>query len=113
VLAGFSSFCAHSGGTPTGIYLLPLRLKKEIYVGTRVVFFMFLNLIKLPFYINLSLLDFESLKQSVMFFPASLLGIFVGYQILKKVEEKLFYNIIYSLILISSSKLIFDFLSKL
>jgi uncharacterized protein len=113
VLAGFSSFCAHAGGTPTSIYLLPLRLKKEIYVGTRVIFFMFLNLIKLPFYVSLSLLDLESLKQSAIFFPASLLGIFVGYQILKKVEEKLFYNVIYTLILISSSKLIFDFLSKL
>ena len=29
-VAGFTSFCGHSGGTPTSIYLLPLRLKKEI-----------------------------------------------------------------------------------
>ena len=37
-IAGFTSFCVHAGGTPTSIYLLPLKLKKEIYVGTRVVF---------------------------------------------------------------------------
>ena len=49
-VAGFASFCVHAGGTPTSIYLLPLRLKKEIYVGTRVIFFTFLNLVKLPFY---------------------------------------------------------------
>ena len=49
VVAGFTSFCVHAGGTPTSIYLLPLRLKKKIYVGTRIIFFTFINLIKLPF----------------------------------------------------------------
>jgi uncharacterized membrane protein YfcA len=112
LVAGFASFCAHSGGTPTSIYLLPLRLKKEIYVGTRVIFFMFLNLIKLPFYIHLSFLNSESLLQSALFFPASLFGIFLGYQILKRVEEKLFYNIVYALILISSTRLIYEYISS-
>ena len=42
-IAGFSSFCVHAGGTPTSLYLLPLRLKKEIYVGTRIIFFTCVN----------------------------------------------------------------------
>jgi uncharacterized protein len=112
LVAGFASFCAHAGGTPTSIYLLPLRLKKEIYVGTRVIFFMFLNLVKLPFYIHLSFLNTKSLIQSALFFPASLFGIFLGYQILKRVEEGLFYNIVYLLILISSTRLIFEYFSS-
>lgn len=112
MVAGFASFCAHAGGTPTSIYLLPLRFKKEIYVGTRVIFFMFLNLIKLPFYVHLSFINLESLKQSIIFFPASLVGIYVGIQILKRIEEKLFYNIVYLLILISSIRLIIEYLSK-
>ena len=29
-VAGFTSFSVHAGGTPTSVYLLPLRLKKEI-----------------------------------------------------------------------------------
>ena len=76
-VAGFASFCVHAGGTPTSIYLLPLRLKKEIYVGTRVIFFTFLNLVKLPFYINLSFFNADTLKMSVLFFPASILGILI------------------------------------
>jgi len=40
-IAGFTSFCVHAGGTPTSIYLLPLRMRKEIYVGTRIIFFYF------------------------------------------------------------------------
>jgi len=73
---------------------------------------MFLNLIKLPFYIHLSFLNSESLLQSALFFPASLFGIFLGYQILKRVEEKLFYNIVYALILISSTRLIYEYISS-
>ena len=45
IIAGFSSFCVHAGGTPTSIYLLPLRMKKETYVGTRIIFFTCVNLI--------------------------------------------------------------------
>ena len=109
-IAGFTSFCVHSGGTPTSIYLLPLRMKKEVYVGTRVIFFTFVNLIKLPFYIKLSMINLETFKQSVMLFPLAFLGIYIGYLILKIIDEKLFYNIIYILILLSSTKLISDFL---
>jgi uncharacterized membrane protein YfcA len=62
-VAGFTSFCVHAGGTPTSIYIyFLLRMKKEIYVGTRIIFFTFVNLIKLPLYINLSMMNFESFQ---------------------------------------------------
>jgi len=110
-ISGFTSFCVHAGGTPVSIYLLPLRLKKEIYVGTRIIFFTFMNLIKLPFYINLSMTNFVTFKQSVVLFPVAFIGILIGYKLLKVIDEKLFYNILYALILVSSTKLIFDFIS--
>ena len=109
-LAGFTSFCAHSGGTPTSIYLLPLRLRKEIYVGTRIMFFTCINLVKLPFYIYLSMVSFSSLTQSLTLMPLSVLGILIGYRLLKVIKESIFYNAIYSLILVASTKLIIDFL---
>ena len=112
IVAGFASFCVHAGGTPTSIYLLPLRLKKEIYVGTRVIFFTFVNLIKLPFYIHLSMMNLQTFKQSIILVPLAIVGIYIGYRILKIIDEKLFYNIIYILILFSSSKLLYDYLIK-
>ncbi|SMF73534.1 sulfite exporter TauE/SafE family protein [Candidatus Pelagibacter sp. HIMB1321] len=110
-ISGFTSFCVHAGGTPLSIYLLPLRLKKEIYVGTRIIFFTFMNLIKLPLYINLSMTNFVTFKQSVVLFPVAFIGILIGYKLLKIIDEKIFYNILYALILVSSTKLIFDFVS--
>ncbi len=109
-IAGFTSFCVHAGGTPTSIYLLPLRMRKEIYVGTRIIFFTFVNLIKLPLYINLSMTNLETFKQSVILFPVALLGILIGYKLLKIIEEKLFYNILYALIFVTSTKLLYDIL---
>ena len=109
-IAGFTSFCVHAGGTPTSLYLLPLRMKKEIYVGTRIIFFACLNLFKLPLYINLSMTNFETFKQSLILFPLALLGILIGYKLLKIIEEKLFYNILYTLIFITSTKLLYDYL---
>ena len=109
-LAGFTSFCAHSGGTPTSIYLLPLRLQKEIYVGTRIMFFTCINLVKLPFYIYLSMVNVSSFTQSLILLPLSVFGIFIGYRLLGVIKETIFYNAIYILILVASTKLIIDFL---
>jgi uncharacterized membrane protein YfcA len=85
-------------------------MKKEIYVGTRIIFFTFVNLIKLPLYINLSMTSFVTFKLSAMLFPVAFLGILIGYRLIKIIEEKLFYNILYILIFISSSKLLYDYL---
>ena len=109
IISGFTSFCVHAGGTPLSVYLLPLRMKKEVYVGTRVIFFACINLIKFPFYVNLSIITLESFKQSLLLFPLAVFGIGIGYQILKVIGENFFYNIIYFLILISSFKLILDY----
>ena len=110
VIAGFTSFCVHAGGTPVSVYMLPLRMQKEIYVGTRIIFFTFVNLIKLPLYINLSMTNLVTFKQSVFLFPLAFLGILIGYRLIKIINEKLFYNILYFLIFISSSKLLYDYL---
>jgi uncharacterized membrane protein YfcA len=109
IISGFTSFCVHSGGTPLSVYLLPLRIEKAKYVGTRVLYFTFVNLVKLPIYIYLSMINIENLKLSFYLMPLVVLGVFIGYQLVKIIEEKLFYNIIYVLIFVSSSKLIFDF----
>jgi hypothetical protein len=54
--------------------------------------------------------NLESFKQSAILFPVALLGILIGYKLLKIIEEKLFYNFIYALILVSSTKLLYDYL---
>ena len=56
------------------------------------------------------MINFESFKHSVILFPLALLGILIGYKLLKIIEEKLFYNFIYALIFVTSAKLLYDYL---
>ena len=110
-ISGFTSFCVHAGGTPLSVYLLPLRIEKSKYVGTRVLYFTFVNLVKLPIYIYLSMINLNNLKISFLLMPLVVIGVLIGYYLVKVIEEKLFYNIIYVLIFLSSSKLILDFIN--
>ena len=59
------------------------------------------------------MMNFQTFNQSMILLPLAIIGIYIGYRILKVIDEKLFYNIIYILILFSSSKLIYDYLSKI
>ena len=54
-------------------------------------------------------MSFDTLYQSMSLLPLAVIGIFIGYKLLKIIEENLFYKIIYALILLSSTKLIIDF----
>jgi uncharacterized membrane protein YfcA len=58
------------------------------------------------------MMNLQTFKQSIILVPLAIVGIYIGYRILKIIDEKLFYNIIYILILFSSSKLIYDYLTN-
>jgi len=75
------------------------------------LYFTFVNLVKLPIYIYLSMINLNNLKISFFLMPLVVIGVLIGYYLVKVIEEKLFYNIIYILIFLSSSKLIFDFIN--
>jgi uncharacterized membrane protein YfcA len=54
--------------------------------------------------------SFDTFQQSAMLFPVAFFGILIGYKLIKIIDEKLFYNVLYILIFISSSRLLYDFL---
>ena len=56
------------------------------------------------------MVNLKTFSQSLMLIPLAVIGIFIGYRILKIIEENLFYNIIYALIFLTSTKLIYDYL---
>ena len=106
--AGYTSFLIHAGGPPINFYLLPLKLDKLSYLGTMTLAFCVINLVKLIPYYSLDLLIISNIKISFILLPLAIISVFFGYIIQKKIPEKLFYNIIYIVLLISGFKLIFD-----
>ena len=78
VLAGFTTLVANAAGPLMAIYLLAMRLPKMEFVGTGAVFFMLLNLFKVPFMVNLGLIDAQSFKLNLLLAPAVFIGAWRG-----------------------------------
>lgn len=107
-LAGFTSFVAHAGGPPLNIYLLPLRLEKEILIGTSVMFFAIVNLVKIPPYYWLGQFTAENLWTAAALLPLVPIGMWIGIWGQRRVNETLFYNVCYAMLVLAGIKLVHD-----
>jgi uncharacterized membrane protein YfcA len=92
--AGFITLIANAAGPLMAIYLVAMRLPKMEYVGTAAVFFMLLNLFKVPFMVDLGLITTQSFSFNLMLAPAVLLGALAGRWLLKHVNQKLFEQLV-------------------
>lgn len=112
-VSGLTSTIAHAGGPPLSIYLLPLRLEKSVLVGTTVVFFAVVNVVKLVPYTWLDLFDGRNLSTSAALAPLAPVGIFLGYQMMRRVNEALFYRICYALLFVVGLRLLWEGFTRL
>jgi hypothetical protein len=106
--SGITSTIAHAGGPPLAIYMLPQRLDKRVMVGTTVIFFAIINVVKLVPYTWLGLFDAGNLATSLALAPLAPLGIWLGVIAMRRLSEVLFYRICYGLLLIVGAKLLWD-----
>jgi uncharacterized membrane protein YfcA len=106
VTAGFITLVANAAGPLMAIYLVAMRLPKLQYVGTAAVFFMVLNLFKVPFMVKLGLITAQSFEFNLMLAPAVLLGAFAGRWLLMRINQQLFENLVLALSAIAGILLI-------
>src|ERR1700733_2562578 len=92
--AGFITLIANAAGPLMAIYLIAMRLPKMEYVGTAAVFFMLLNLFKVPFMVDLGLITTTSFGFNLALAPAVLLGALAGRWLLKHVNQNLFEQLV-------------------
>ncbi|MCU0792283.1 MAG: sulfite exporter TauE/SafE family protein [Opitutaceae bacterium] len=90
VLAGFTTLIANAAGPLMAIYLLSMRLPKMAFVGTSAVFFLLLNLFKVPFMVGLGLITVESFRFNLLLAPAVFGGALLGRWLLPKVSQAWF-----------------------
>ena len=104
--AGFTSFVAHAGGPPFQAYALPQGLDKRIYAGTAVMFFCAVTAMKLIPYAMLGQFDKTNLTTSAALIPLAPIGVLIGVWLVKRINQIVFYRIIYGLIFITGLKLL-------
>jgi uncharacterized membrane protein YfcA len=107
-ISGFTSFIAHAGGPPISVYLLPLRLPPAILVGTVAVLFAALNWSKVLPYWWLGLFSAGNLATSAALAPVGLAGVWIGVWLQKRIDQALFYRLVYGFLLLTGAKLIHD-----
>jgi uncharacterized membrane protein YfcA len=112
-VTGFTSMIAHAGGPPFQIYVMPQRLRPDVFVGTGAVFFALNNWIKVPPYIALGQFTKENLATAAALFPVAILSTWAGVLLVRRFSGKRFYTIVYWLLVLVGSKLVVDSLRAL
>lgn len=91
IACGFTSMIGNAAGPLMSLYLLAMGYSKKDFLGTTALFFMLLNVSKVPLqafvWQNLS---WETLKVTLLLMPAIALGAWTGIWIIKKLPDRLF-----------------------
>jgi len=109
--AGFTSFVAHAGGPPLGMYLLRRGLDKTAFVATTAAFFTVVNYVKLVPYTWLGQFDASNLTTSLVLMPLAPISIVLGVWLHNRVSERLFFGIVYASLFFVGIKLMWDGIS--
>ncbi|HEY8384519.1 MAG TPA: sulfite exporter TauE/SafE family protein [Microvirga sp.] len=107
-VTGFTSMIAHAGGPPFQIYVMPQRLKRDVFVGTGALYFALNNWLKVPPYIALGQFTAENLATAAALFPVAIASTWAGVLLVRRVSGERFYTLVYTLLVLVGLKLVYD-----
>jgi uncharacterized membrane protein YfcA len=107
--AGIISTFAHGAGPLVSLFVIPQQLAKEVYVGTTILIFAWINWIKLPFFAGKHLITSQTLRYSLIFLPLVPVGVLAGVRLNRSFSEKGFMRAVYAITLLTGLQLIFNF----
>ena len=110
-VTGLTSFISHAGGPPASMYLLGVGLDRTTYQASMVLVFWWLNLIKLPAYVELGMLNRELVVPLLILAPIAVAGVYLGVWAHRRVSDAVFFRLTYSLLAVTGAKLVWDSLT--
>jgi uncharacterized membrane protein YfcA len=105
-LAGFTSTIIQVGAPPYQVHILPQRLDKLTLIGTTIIFFALVNVMKLVPYFALGQFSTQTLATSAVLLPFAVASNFLGLWLARRTPTELFYKITYLLMLVISFALL-------
>ena len=97
-LAGFVSTLAHSAGPIAALYLLQEKVEKRKLVGTLLLFFLIVNVSKVPTYVFIiKWINLQTLRDSIWFIPLLPVGTLLGAWMHNRIPEKAFAATMYTI----------------
>jgi uncharacterized protein len=110
-LSGLMGSLYGIGGPPLIIYLKGLKLTKREFRAMCVSVFFAMSIIRLPAFFGMGLLTHDIIKAWFFILPFSLLGVYIGHSLHKKLSEKRFKRMTSMILLINGLLLIVKNLS--
>jgi uncharacterized protein len=84
-------------------------MPKEIYVGTTVLVFTWINWIKMPFFAAKGIITAETLWLDLKLLPLIPVGVWLGLWLNRRMSDQWFMRIVYALIFLTGVELIGNF----
>jgi hypothetical protein len=107
-LSGFMSTLIQVGAPPFQIHILPQRLDKFTLVGTSVIFFAFINWMKIVPYLALGQFSTRNFATSAALLPLAVAANFIGIWLVRITPTERFYQIAYVLMFLISLTLLWQ-----
>jgi len=105
-MGGFSTMMGNAAGPIMSLYLLSMNLPKMVFIGTGAVFFIIVNLLKVPVHLLVwQSMNLETIQISLFLSPFVILGLFLGLKLIKIIPERPFRLFIIAGTLIGTVKL--------
>ncbi|MGD8984251.1 MAG: sulfite exporter TauE/SafE family protein [Desulfobacteraceae bacterium] len=105
-ISGFTSTLAHAGGPPVAMYLLPQKFPRDLFVGTTVIYFAVVNLVKLIPYHTLGLLRVGDLATIMILAPLTYVGVRLGIYLNRRFTDLWFNRLVYTILFLTGVQLV-------
>jgi len=106
MLAGFTTMVANAAGPVMTLYFLSVGLPKLVFVGTGAWFFMSVNAFKVPFSLNLGLINSHSLMMDALLVLPMIPGALLGPVLLRRMNQRVFELIALTLTILAAARLV-------
>lgn len=106
LLAGITTMMANAAGPVMALYFLAVALPKLVFVGTSAWFFLLLNVLKVPFSVNLGLIHPGTLMLNAILAPVIVLGLIAGRWMVTRIPQRAFDALLLAFAAVAALRLI-------
>lgn len=108
IAGGVTTTIGNMAGPVMTLYFLSLGLEKKHFMGSFAWLFFFINILKVPLFVQLGLIDFTAMNLSLQILPGVLLGAWLGKILFHRIPQKAFSIVVQILAVAAALRLIWQ-----
>ena len=107
LLGGVATMLANAAGPIAQLYLLAMALPKYAFIGTSAWLFLVINVIKVPFMVDLQIITMQSISASWWLFIPAISGAAIAPLIVRFINQSFFEFLIWFFIVFAGIRMLF------